>query len=175
MYLILAYYPLTSSGRIQCPNRAIHQFGCNDVFGILTAVAAFDGDDDDGMRMRVQVMITNIRNSLSIWNQLIGRIAVFGWDFHPLIGAQMRATGVKSGNLAICLVFVNAPKQMPLQSWANVNASNRPTSLSPIVIHQLNNESIPPNHSFELHLQVKKTTQQTRIFKSNDSYWNINI
>lgn len=116
MYLILAYYPLTSSGRIQCQNRAIHQFGYNDVFGILTAVAAFDGDDDGGMRMRVRAMIMNIRNSLSIWNRLIGRIAVFGWDFHPLIAVQMRAVDVKSGNLAICLVFVNALEQMLLQN-----------------------------------------------------------
>lgn len=115
-----------SSGRIRCRNLVTRRFGCNGVFGILTAAAAFDVADDGGMAVQqVRVMIANSHNNLNTRNPLTARIVVYDLDFHPLIGVRMRVADVENGNLAICLVYVNAPKRMLPQSSAAVSASNR--------------------------------------------------
>lgn len=137
-----------SNDRIQCPNRVTHQFDCNDVFGILIAVAAFDVDDDDGMVMAQPVTIMNIHSNPNkrIPNRLIEPIVVFDLDSLPLIAVQMHVIDAKNENLAICLVYVNAPMQMPLRSLINVNALNMQVSQSPTVIHQPNSAPTQPNH-----------------------------
>lgn len=68
-------------------------------------------------RVQAQAMMTmHIHSNPNTRNRLIGPIVVYGLDFHPSIGVQMHVIAAKNGNLAIYLVYVNAPMRMLLQS-----------------------------------------------------------
>lgn len=116
-----------SIGQIQYRNPATLRFGCNDVFGILIVVAAFDVDDDDGMVVQLDLaMIMSSHSNPNIWNPSIALIVAYDLDSLPLIDVQMHAIDVKSGNSEICPVCEAVPMRTLLQNLTDVNALNRP-------------------------------------------------
>lgn len=132
MYLIWAYYRPMSNDQIRCRNRAIHRFGCNDVFGIWAVVAmtdVVDGDEMAAVEWQIQLnraqtqcpapatmMTMHIHSNPNTRNPWIVPIVVYDLDFRPSIDVRMHAIAVKNGNLVICLAYVNAPMRMPPQS-----------------------------------------------------------